>query len=52
MSGGGIRQWTKLRKSENAEEEGYQEGDGMEEKGSDKLLSTAGKNGYREMMGE
>ena len=52
MPGGGIRQWAKRRKWENAADEGYQEGDGMEEKGSDKLLLTAGKKGYREVVGE
>ena len=31
---------------------GYQKGDGMEEKDSDKLLSAAGGKGYREMVGE
>ena len=31
---------------------GYQDGDGLEEKGSDKLLSAAWRNGYWEGVGK
>ena len=54
MSRGGYQAMGEARKREAVVGGGggYREGDGMEEKGSNKLLQVEGREGYWEMVGE